>query len=411
MQLTLMRWIDRYAGSVLCFLLTVIYKTFRTAGFFSKPGTRPKQGVLMIELSEMGSAILAYPLIAEIQNKYPSAPVYFLTFARNKDAVQILNVFPDGHILTIRDTGFGEFLIDTLKFIFRVRKLSVATTIDLELFSRFTAILTFLSGAEKRIGFYKFRMEGLYRGDFLTHKIPYSPQHHISKIFLSFLQNIDKDEHIQPTMSESAWAGNGPLPPKIVSSENAARNIMKKLKKLNQSFCEGSRLFIMNPSAGPLLPIRAWPIEHYIELSNDILKAPNHFIAIIGLDDAAGAARKIIEESIDKARCINLVNQTSLVELIDLFNVAEALITNDSGPAHFATLTSIKTFVFFGPETPVLYSPLGDNIHIQYAHFPCSPCLTGFNHRNSPCLDNRCLKAIKPGEVYQRIQKLCFKGA
>ena len=35
--------------------------------------------------------------------------------------------------------------------------------IDLELFSRFTSLITYLSGAPIRVGFFKFNMEGLYR--------------------------------------------------------------------------------------------------------------------------------------------------------------------------------------------------------------------------------------------------------
>ena len=34
---------------------------------------------------------------------------------------------------------------------------------------------------------------------------------------------------------------------------------------------------------------------------------------------------------------------------------------------------------------------------------PCSPCLTAYNHRRTPCDgDNQCLKRIAPGEVLAR---------
>ena len=45
----------------------------------------------------------------------------------------------------------------------------IDTVIDLELFSRFTALLSALCGAGNRVGFYKFHHEGLYCGEFLTH--------------------------------------------------------------------------------------------------------------------------------------------------------------------------------------------------------------------------------------------------
>ena len=61
---------------------------------------------------------------------------------------------------------------------------------------------------------------------------------------------------------------------------------------------------------------------------------------------------------------------------LQLFHQSVLLITNDSGPAHFASLTPIKSITLFGPETPVLYGPLGpDAVHL-FAKLACSPCLS-----------------------------------
>ncbi|MCX5839466.1 MAG: glycosyltransferase family 9 protein, partial [Deltaproteobacteria bacterium] len=69
----------------------------------------------------------------------------------------------------------------------------------------------------------------------------------------------------------------------------------------------------------------------------------------------------------------------------------------------FAVLTPIKSILFHGPETPVLYGPLSDKVHVFYRSLSCSPCLTAYNHRNSPCDgDNVCLKSIQPEEVLEK---------
>jgi len=86
-----------------------------------------------------------------------------------------------------------------------------------------------------------------------------------------------------------------------------------------------------------------------------------------------------------------------------LFYRASLLITNDGGPVHFSALTPIPSIVFFGPETPVLYGSLAKNAHCFFLSLPCSPCLTAYNHRTSPCDgDNRCLKRIDPEQVVAR---------
>ena len=79
------------------------------------------------------------------------------------------------------------------------------------------------------------------------------------------------------------------------------------------------------------------------------------------------------------------------------------LVTNDGGPAQFAGLTPLPSLVLFGPETPLLYESLADNTTAFYRGLPCSPCLTAYNHRRSPCDgDNQCLKQIGPAEVLAR---------
>lgn len=76
------------------------------------------------------------------------------------------------------------------------------------------------------------------------------------------------------------------------------------------------------------------------------------------------------------------------------------LITNDGGPGHFAAMTPIPAIILYGPETPLLYGPLSSNSFSFFVPLSCSPCLSAYNHRNSPCDgDNVCLKRISPQDV------------
>ena len=79
---------------------------------------------------------------------------------------------------------------------------------------------------------------------------------------------------------------------------------------------------------------------------------------------------------------------------------AQLLITNDGGPGHFASLTPIRTLVFFGPETGKLYGPLGSRATVLESGLACSPCLSAYNHRQTFCDgDNQCLQRIAPDPV------------
>jgi ADP-heptose:LPS heptosyltransferase len=90
-----------------------------------------------------------------------------------------------------------------------------------------------------------------------------------------------------------------------------------------------------------------------------------------------------------------------------VFHLAELLVTNDGGPGHFASMTPMSSIILFGPETPALYGSLDPEAVHFFRGLSCSPCLTAYNHRNSPCDgDNQCLKTIEPAEVWAAAQKI-----
>jgi ADP-heptose:LPS heptosyltransferase len=77
------------------------------------------------------------------------------------------------------------------------------------------------------------------------------------------------------------------------------------------------------------------------------------------------------------------------------------LVTNDSGPAHFATLTPIRVVTLFGPETPALFAAQTPRNTALWAGIICSPCVNAFNNRQSPCRNNLCMQAITVDQVFQ----------
>ena len=99
--------------------------------------------------------------------------------------------------------------------------------------------------------------------------------------------------------------------------------------------------------------------------------------------------------------CVDLTGYTETVrDVAVLLHLGVLLITNDGGTGHMASLTPIASIVLFGPETPVLYGSLSPRAINLHKPLSCSPCLTAYNHRRSPCDGNNvCLKSISPEEV------------
>ena len=87
-------------------------------------------------------------------------------------------------------------------------------------------------------------------------------------------------------------------------------------------------------------------------------------------------------------------------------SLAEVLVTNDSGPAHFATLTPIHAVTLFGPETPDLFAARTSRNTVLWAGIACSPCVSAYNNRQSPCRDNVCMQALTVEQVFGEVCRI-----
>ena len=74
------------------------------------------------------------------------------------------------------------------------------------------------------------------------------------------------------------------------------------------------------------------------------------------------------------------------------------------GPGHFSSVTNLRTFVIFGPETPRLYGSLGNSTPI-YAGLACLALRERRQSSQDPCVDNVCLRVIEPEMVLERLRE------
>ena len=399
-----LRKIDFWVGIPLCFFLTVLYKIQRLIGLKDPHYQDQPKNVLFVELAEMGCTVLAYPAMRKLKSTYPESNLYFLLFRQIRESLDILDLIPSENVFTIDNSSIFSVARDTLRFISQSRRKGIDTTVNLEIFTRFGSILTYLSGARKRVGFYRYHQEGLYVGDFFTHRVLYNAHVHTALSFVSLLEALKAPSDQNPMVKIPIGNENLEVP-KRRSHQKAKDNLWKMLKNENPRVDESKKLVIVNPNASKLISIRKWPLENYTGLVRNLLQDKDVFVAITGVESEKPDADYICSRVRDD-RVLNLAGKTTLTELVDLFNLGRVLITNDSGPAHFASLTDIHIVVFFGPETPKLYKPLSERCTVMYADFACSPCVSSFNQKSSPCKDNLCLKNIGIEQVYHTVQNI-----
>jgi ADP-heptose:LPS heptosyltransferase len=398
MKVDTMRQVDYYAGVPLCFVVTLL---FRLLGLL-RPWRRtaPKR-VLFVELSEMGSAIIADPAMRKMRDS--GAELYFVIFKKNAPSLRLLGTVPEENMFLIDEAGLLPLAFSSLKFLFWTRRNNIDTVIDLELFSRYSALLTGLSGANNRIGYHAFHNEGLYRGDLLSHKVAYNAHMHIAKNFIALI-NAALSEQVELPYSKTLISDAEIQLTRLTFSEEELEPMRARVREDFSAYDPAQqRIVLINPNASELLIQRRWMPERYAELMRRILTSYDDVLILITGAPAEREEAEALKDEVGHERCVNFAGRVKFAELPSLYAISSMMVSNDSGPGHFSAVTEMPSYVIFGPETPALYGSLGNSTPI-YAGLACSPCVSASNHRKTPCHDNVCLQVITVEQVYAAVK-------
>lgn len=393
MNLARAKRIDRLVGSVLCFAASLASRLLPR----SEPVEAPKK-VLFIELSEIGAAILAEPALRRVRELWPEAEIHFWIFAENAEILRVQGLVDPEKIFVIRSRGVWTVVVDALRGLLRVRRAGIDAVIDLELFSRVTALLSFLTGAPRRSGFDRHEMEGLYRGALQTRPVLYNPYRHISANFLALVEALERPAGESPHLK----AASLPVPTRVPRAPGLSAHRAAMTARLSAALpgFEARKAFVcLHADFESRLPLRDWPLERYRELADRLLELDGVFVGWVGKNRGPGAP------GAPHPRRVDLAGETTLEELLGALDLAAALVSHDSGVVHLATMTRTSVIALFGPETPSLYGPLAEDKTVFYENFACSPCLSAFNHRTSTCAYNACVRAIGVDAVFEAVRR------
>lgn len=402
MRIKTMRAIDYWIGKPICFILTVVRRLCSLLSY--KKHKIKIQRILFVKLAEQGATVLADSALRRATEIVGKENVYFLVFEQNRFILDVMNVIPYENVITIPDSNFVSMLIGAVKSVTHIRRLRIDAAVDFEFFARSSAILTWLSGAAIRVGLHSFADESPYRGDLMTHRINYNPHLHTSQMFDVMVQAIDFPADDMPRLKIDLPDLN-----QLESRFKPDRNELNEFRKIIEEKTgkdNYSPLILLNANASDMMPLRRWPVERYEELAKRlIVKSPNLHVAFTGKTEESHIAVKIVE-AVDSPRCFSMTG-TMMRQLMMLYCLSDVLVTNDSGPAHFAALTDINVITLFGPETPRLYGATGANSYSIWKNIACSPCVSAYNNRNSKCKNNSCMQLISVNEVYDLVCRIC----
>jgi ADP-heptose:LPS heptosyltransferase len=403
MKVSTMRRIDAWAGVPFCLGASMLAAVRRSISVSPVSAKRPKSA-LVIKLSEIGALVTLSPAMRSLQELVGRSNLYFLTFDESRGLLEILDYVPRENIFTLRTDSLLHLLWDGLQRLRHIRRLQIGCSVDLDFFSRATALIGWLSGCCYRIGCHAYFGEGPYRGNLLTHRVKFNPYVHVAQMFEILAKAVETDAEDFPRIEYIPRAIEEP-PERFQSTAEESASVDRMLSGLATKPQDKIILLNSNISDRESIPLRKWSDERYLELARMILAGiPYSFVLLTGTPKEAESITRL-EASIGSERCRSVAGKTTLRELLALYGKSAVMVTNDSGPAHFASLTDIAVVVLFGPETPLLWRPLGRRVHVISRGLACSPCFTVYNGRQSKCRRNACMD-MAPAEVYEVVRQL-----
>ena len=325
-----------------------------------------------MRLGSLGDVILCTPCVRALKENLPDATVVMLTERRFAPLFKY-NPHIDKILTFSREARWfsRSGMLDLVCSVWREFDCSI------DLHHKFrTALLGFLSGAEKRIG---------YRSvfsPFYTDSIPDDPSIHVAEAHLNLLRplgiEVEKappvELHLSPEMT--IWAEE---------------------KMLSRGIAQDRLRFGIFPGAG--WESKRWRAERFAALADLAIERLSAQVLIF-----VGPNEKWIADRVSEAMSYEpiIFGDMSLLELAALISRCDLFLSNDTGPMHIAAAVGVPTIGLFGPSDPTRFAPFAPNCFALKGDAPCSPC--GDFKR---CDGRRCMDAITVKRVWGKVEEIC----
>ena len=384
------------ADKALGFLACTLLQPIRLLRLFLR---RPKgKDLLVIKFWGLGSLQLLTPAISTLRRRYPDSKVTLLTLSENEDFARRLGAFDEVLTLDVRTKSWRLVFLRILKLVRELRKREFRAVYDFEFFTRFSAVISWLSGSRESFGF---AAPKIWRGHLHTGTVPFNRYWHVARNFRCLAGG------------ENGWKVSWEdLSVHAITSEDEA----EASAVLEEAGIDPTRpLYVLNPNAGSLSLERRWPRAHFASVAERMIAESGASVVLTGAPSEVAWTSEVaalIGRQPDGSFA-NLAGRLSLGGLQALLRRAAVFITNDTGPMHLGAALGTPTIGLFGPETPVMYAPLGPFARALYAPPPCSPCINVHENKVSNCYRGKpeCLINLTPDYVLEEAHALMARAA
>jgi ADP-heptose:LPS heptosyltransferase len=136
----------------------------------------------------------------------------------------------------------------------------------------------------------------------------------------------------------------------LTASETARQSLQTKLESHDLS---EKKFLVLIP--GSAHGYKCWPTERFAEAARHFHQEYGWPAVVVGTKNESHFAKTITDNT--SSPVIDLTGQTSIPELVVLFDSAGAVISNDTGPGHIALASDTPGVVIFGNTNPLRLGP------------------------------------------------------
>ncbi|NCA11649.1 hypothetical protein EBR56_07550, partial [bacterium] len=264
MKAATIRFVDRWLGIPACAVLTLWRRLFD-----GRRGTEPVRRILVLKLVEQGATVLAYPALRAAVERVGADNVFFMVLEENRPILDMLGIVKPKNVISIPKGGLVATLGGLLAAIARVRREKIDSVIDFELFARSSAVIGYLTGASRRVGYHAYNGDGPWRGDLLTHRLVYSPQVHTLRAMLVQTEALWLDPAGLPALGIDTASFDESMA-RFTPTDAETQEVRNTLRALAGGR-EPRFLVLLNANASDLIPLRKWEGDRYVALARRLL--------------------------------------------------------------------------------------------------------------------------------------------
>lgn len=373
MELRTKKMLDWYMGGVAIALLKPWVWLF--GRLLRRDHTlRVRDNICFIKMLGGGSLIIAYPALVGLRQRYPEAMFSLICARGTRPFAESLEVFD--RIDTIDDSSLFRLVCSSLCNLWR--NLGVDTVVDLEVYSRLTTVVSILTCARNRLGFY---LESVFwRKPLYTHLIFFNRSSGSFRWYDAV----------------ACLLGAEPVP-----VEECQQLIRERFGPWHTPSGSCHRIAIGH-ACSELGGERMLNAEQWLAIAQERLDNKDAVeILLLGSPADRELAAQIIEtlrRRFPSLALRNFCGELSLQESLRMLATCQEFWGIDSALLHYARLLGLQCTSFWGPTDPATRLRPVPGLHetVHYSKLPCSPCI--HVAEEPPCQGNNvCIQSLFHG--------------